>query len=298
MTKSGKLLARARLMEQNESLFRCPICHGEIKVDEGKSLLCTNAHRFDLAKQGYVNMLTAPSKTKYDKRMFDGRKMMNEAEFFEPMLSRVSEMICQWQEAASKPKVTLLDAGCGEGSHLASLQERVGRQVQADVLGVGIDISKEGVLMAAKNDDANLWCVADLAKCPFADGAFNVILSILSPSNYAEFERLLSDDGILIKVIPDKDYLTELRSVFYAESDRREYSNEQTIELFDHSFELLKQERVSYSVRLNPVQLEYLVHMTPLSWGAAEGQTEQALDLGISEITCDFTILVGRKKNK
>lgn len=296
MTKSGKLLTRARLMEQYEALFECPLCHSEIKVDEGKSLLCTNGHRFDLAKQGYVNMLTTPSKTKYDKRMFDGRKVMNEADFFEPMLNRLSEIVSQWQAVAHKPKVTLLDAGCGEGSHLSSLQEKVGRQVQADVLGVGIDISKEGVMMAARNDDANLWCVADLAKCPFADGAFHVILNILSPSNYSEFDRLLTDDGLLIKVIPDREYLTELRSVFYQEDDRREYSNEQTVELFDRSFELLEQERIRYSVRLNPVQLEHLVHMTPLSWGAADEQVRKVLEHNLQEITCDFTILVGRKK--
>lgn len=298
MTKSGKLLASARLMEQNEALFRCPVCHGEIKVDDGKSLLCMNAHRFDLAKQGYVNMLTTPSKTKYDKRMFDGRKMMNEAAFFEPMLARLSEIIGRSLEPAEDKRIFLLDAGSGEGSHLMTLREMVSRRIQAGVLGVGIDISKEGVLMAAKNDSSNLWCVADLAKCPFADKSFNVILNILSPSNYSEFDRLLADDGVLIKVIPDSEYLKELRSVFYEQDDRREYSNEQTIQLFDRSFELLDQERIRYSVPLNPVELEHLVYMTPLSWSAAEEQVQQVLDHNLHEITCDFTILVGRKKNK
>lgn len=298
MTKSGKLLASARLMEQNEALFRCPVCHGEIKVDDGKSLLCIHSHRFDLAKQGYVNMLTTPSKTKYDKRMFDGRKMMNEAAFFEPMLARLSEIIGRWQETNEDKKVILLDAGCGEGSHLTTLREMVSLHLQADVLGVGIDISKEGVLMAARNDSSNLWFVADLAKCPFADKSFNVILNILSPSNYAEFDRLLTEDGVLIKVIPDSEYLKELRSVFYEQDDRREYSNEQTVQLFDRSFELMDQERICYSVQLNPVELQHLVYMTPLTWSATEEQVQNVLDHDLREVTCDFTILVGRKKKK
>ena len=298
MTQSGKLLASARLMEQNEAVFRCPVCHGGMQVDEGKSLLCTNAHRFDLAKQGYVNMLTTPSKTKYDKRMFDGRKMMNEADFFEPLLERLSEIIGRQQTAVSDKGVLLLDAGCGEGSHLTALHTKVSRLVQKDVMGFGIDISKEGIQLAARDDGSNIWCVADLAKCPFADQSFHFILNILSPSNYAEFERLLTDNGLLIKVIPDSEYLKELRAVLYEQDERRAYSNEQTVELFDRSFELLGQERIQYTVSLDPVQLEHLVHMTPLSWGAAEEQVQQVLEHNLREITCDFSILLGRKKSK
>ncbi|WP_106768695.1 putative RNA methyltransferase [Paenibacillus faecalis] len=296
MTRSGKLLASARLMEQNKALFRCPICRDALGVDEVKSLLCVNGHRFDLAKQGYVNMLTNPSRTKYDKRMFEARKMINQASFFEPLLVRLSEIISERQESMGNDKVVLLDAGCGEGSHLSALREKVSSLLESDVLGIGIDISKEGVQMAARDDGSNLWCVADLAKCPFADQSFHVILNILSPSNYAEFERLLTDDGLLIKVVPDSEYLKELRSLLYTESERQAYSNEQTVELFKQSFELLHQERLQYKVHLDPVQLEHLVYMTPLSWGADEQQTRQVLSKHLNEISCDFLILIGRKK--
>ncbi|SMF89919.1 23S rRNA m(1)G-748 methyltransferase [Paenibacillus uliginis N3/975] len=296
MTRSGKLLASARLMEQNEALFRCPVCQGALRVDDGKSLLCVNLHRFDLAKQGYVNMLTNPSKTKYDRRMFDARKMINEASFFEPLLVRLSEIISRRQESVQDKEIVLLDAGCGEGSHLTALRKKTSSLVKEEVLGIGIDISKEGVQIAARDDGLNIWCVADLAKCPFADKSFNVILNILSPSNYAEFERLLTDDGILIKVIPDSEYLKELRTLLYRESERREYSNEQTVELFNRGFELLHQERLQYKVSLDPVQLEHLIYMTPLSWGAAEEQVRQVLNHDLSEISCDFSILIGRKK--
>nr|WP_261383929.1 hypothetical protein [Bacillus licheniformis] len=37
----------------------------------------------------------------------------------------------------------------------------------------------------------------------------------MSPSNYAEFERLLSDDGIVLKVIPRSGHLKELRRFLY-----------------------------------------------------------------------------------
>ncbi|KKO54096.1 putative RNA methyltransferase [Paenibacillus sp. DMB20] len=298
MTGGGKLTASARLMEQNERLFRCPICHGAMKVEEGKSLLCDAGHRFDLAKQGYANMLTHPSKTKYDRRMFDARRMMNEAAFFEPLLVRLSEIIARRLKTdVMAERVYMLDAGCGEGSHLTDLRRKVSRFGAEDVLGVGIDISKEGVQMAARDDRSNLWYVADLAKPPFSDKSFHFILNILSPSNYAEFGRLLTDDGVLLKVIPGSGYLKELRAKLYDRDDRRAYSNEQTVELFERHFELEAQETIAYTVGLSPEQLAHLVYMTPLSWGAEEEQILQMLnDHPITEMTCEFSILTGRKK--
>ncbi len=79
------------------------------------------------------------------------------------------------------------------------------------VLGVGLDLAKAGIVSATKQEREAIWCVADLAAAPFRNRSFDAILNILSPSNYAEFERLLSDDGIVLKVIPKSGYLKELR---------------------------------------------------------------------------------------
>ena len=51
---------------------------------------------------------------------------------------------------------------------------------------------------------------------------FDVILNILSPANYAEFTRLLKPDGLFVKVVPENDYLKELRNVFYDETERQQ----------------------------------------------------------------------------
>ncbi len=72
-----------------------------------------------------------------------------------------------------------------------------------------------GIVSAAKQEREAIWCVADLAAAPFRNRSFDAILNILSPSNYAEFERLLSDDGIVLKVIPRSGHLKELRRFLY-----------------------------------------------------------------------------------
>ena len=91
---------------------------------------------------------------------------------------------------------------------------------------MGIDISKEGITMASKAYFGIIWCVADLTNFPLMNEQFDVIINILSPSNYEEFARVLKDDGILIKVVPGNSYLKELRDIFYGEANKREYSNQ------------------------------------------------------------------------
>ncbi len=106
---------------------------------------------------------------------------------------------------------------CGEGSHLQRIIE--GSNIPAT--GIGLDISKDGILLASKRYENSIWIVGDLAKSPFGDQSFHIILNILSPSNYKEFKRLLVQDGLVIKVVPRPDYLKELREVLYDDMEKK-----------------------------------------------------------------------------
>ncbi|WHT49041.1 methyltransferase domain-containing protein [Sporosarcina thermotolerans] len=105
----------------------------------------------------------------------------------------------------------LLDAGCGEGSHLCAIHS----QLQIESVGIGIDLAKEGISAASKAYPGIIWSVADLAAMPFQDFQIDVILNVLSPANYAEFNRILKRGGIVVKVVPESGYLQELREAFY-----------------------------------------------------------------------------------
>jgi len=54
--------------------------------------------------------------------------------------------------------------------------------------------------------------VGDLRRLPFADGTFSAVLDVMTPANYDEFRRVLSPDGMLVKVYPGQDYLREIRA--------------------------------------------------------------------------------------
>lgn len=281
-------------------LLRCPVCHGVMDLKSGKSLFCPQGHTFDISKFGYINLLLRAVKTKYDRTLFRARKQLISAGKLEPLIKAITVgMINHLPDhflynKASEPNM-LLDAGCGEGSLLIQLQQQLVSLTRHEWCGVGLDISKEGILLAAKEDADNLWCVADLARMPFRSSSFPCVLNILSPSNYEEFHRLLTDDGIIIKVIPGSGYLQELRSRFYEHTAQQAYDNIRTIEHFSYHYHMIHEEKVSYTLQLNTEEMAHLVHMTPLTWGIAEHKLKEALKE--QSITFEYHILYGTKKN-
>ncbi|MCZ2259323.1 putative RNA methyltransferase [Sporosarcina sp. G11-34] len=290
MTLSKKMI-NALALEQHAQLFRCPICSSQMALVEYSRLVCTKNHSFDLSKNGYVNLAPQAHVTKYDKSLFEARKIVIDGGFFNPLLDYITESLAF--HFKGNEELALLDAGCGEGSHLSEILQ----QLPVDVIGIGIDLAKEGIATAAKEHPGNIWCVADLANCPFEDGAFDTILNILSPANYAEFTRLLKPDGLFIKVVPEKGYLKELRAIFYNDDTERQQDSEH-VNRFAEQFELMKTERITYEFQLDCDLLAPLIQMTPLSWGADQELVKAASSMDIPVITIDFTVMIGKRKTE
>jgi len=271
----SKRAAGAALINANIGLFACPICKESMQVYEQGRLTCSANHSFDIAKQGYVNMLTHSAASKYSKDLFESRKTIIDSGLYDPLEEKIAELIGEAK--------TVLDTGCGEGSHLARIM------TQKQGVGIGIDIAKEGILAAARHYPKQIWCVGDLAKSPFAKTSFDVILNILSPANYEEFKRLLTSNGCVVKVVPQSGYLQQIRSQLYADSAKETYSNAQTVERFRESFSHVTVERITYTVPLASVLVPALLEMTPMGW-----HKEQHAEVCVNEITIDVDVLVGR----
>lgn len=102
-------------------------------------------------------------------------------------------------------------------------------------------------------------------------------------------------DGLVIKIVPEQDYLKELREVFYEGSDKQIYSNSRTLSHFKEQFELLDVESIRYQVNLSEPLIEPLLGMTPLSWGTSKGRIARVLQMNLKQVTMDFKILIGKK---
>ena len=263
--------------------FACPICQENLTLLES-SLKCNNRHSFDLAKFGYVNLAPQIKQSaNYDKENFQNRQQILEAGFYQAILEVVSDLLSN-----SKNAKTILDIGCGEGFYSRKLQER-----HPDKTFYAFDISKDSVQIAAKSEPnwAVNWFVGDLARLPIKDASMDILLDIFSPANYGEFRRVLSKDGILIKVIPTENHLKEIRQKVQDQLTKKDYSNQDIKEHFQGHFTILSNQTASLTKTITADQLQSLLSMTPLLFHIDQTKIDWS---DLTEITIEAEILVGK----
>ena len=263
--------------------FACPICQENLTLVE-RSLKCNNRHSFDLAKFGYVNLAPQIKQSaNYDKENFQNRQQILEAGFYLAILEVVSDLLSN-----SKNAKTILDIGCGEGFYSRKLQER-----HPDKTFYAFDISKDSVQIAAKSEPnwAVNWFVGDLARLPIKDASMDILLDIFSPANYGEFRRVLSKDGILIKVIPTKNHLKEIRQKVQDQLTNKDYSNQDIKNHFQEHFTILSSQTASLTKTITVEQLQALLSMTPLLFHIDQTKIDWSQ---LTEITIEAEILVGK----
>ena len=263
--------------------FACPICQENLTLVES-SLKCNNRHSFDLAKFGYVNLAPQIKQSaNYDKENFQNRQEILESGFYQAILEVVSDLLSN-----SKNAKTILDIGCGEGFYSRKLQES-----HLDKTFYAFDISKDSVQIAAKSEPnwAVNWFVGDLARLPIKDASMDILLDIFSPANYGEFRRVLSKDGILIKVIPTKNHLKEIRQKVQDQLTNKDYSNQDIKNHFQEHFTILSSQTASLTKTITTEQLQALLSMTPLLFHVNQSKIDWS---DLTEITIEAEILVGK----
>lgn len=263
--------------------FACPICQENLTVVE-TSLKCSNRHSFDLAKFGYVNLAPQIKQSaNYDKENFQNRQQILEAGFYQAILKGISDLL------ATKPFTkTVLDIGCGEGFYSRKLQE-----VHPEKTFYAFDISKDSVQIAAKSEPnwAVNWFVGDLARLPIKDTSMDILLDIFSPANYGEFRRVLSKDGILIKVIPTENHLKEIRQLVQDQLTKKDYSNQDIKDHFQEHFSIQSSQSASLTKPITAEQRQALLSMTPLLFHVNQSKIDWSQ---LTEITIEAEILVGK----
>ena len=265
------------------SAFACPICQENLTLVES-SLKCENRHSFDLAKFGYVNLAPQIKQSaNYDKENFQNRQQILEAGFYQAILETISDIL-----AMNPSSKTVLDIGCGEGFYSRKLQES-----HSDKTFYAFDISKDSVQIAAKSEPnwAVNWFVGDLARLPIKDASMDMLLDIFSPANYGEFRRVLSQNGILIKVIPTENHLKEIRQIVQDHLTNKDYSNLDIKEHFQEHFSIQSRQTASLTKLITTEQRQALLSMTPLLFHVDQSK----IDWGqLTEITIEAEILVGK----
>ena len=255
----------------------------------GPAWRCASGHSFDVASQGYTNLLPVQHKRSRDpgdsKEMIAARRRFLTAGFYQPIAAAVSRAVLA--DLPAHASISCLDAGCGEGYYLRELATVVPEEQSLALLG--LDISKWAVLSAAKQDQRPNWVVGSNANLPVLPGTLDRVLCMFGFPVYAEFARVLKPGGRLLQVDAGPDHLRELREIIYPS-----LKPERTAEMHTPAgFSRLPTETVRFSIELtNTGQIADLLAMTPHLYRAkAEGRAEvaalTALSLSVDvRLTC------------
>lgn len=276
--------------------YQCPLCRCPLRrVD--RSFSCQNNHQFDVAKEGYVNLM--PVQHKGSKHPGDNREMMQarrrflESGPYEPLRQAVVE-VCQEAlpaDGRAEQGVTLLDIGCGEGYYTSGLAEHYVGGGEAGCSQVyGLDISKVAVRYAAKRYPQGQFCVGSSHRLPFADGGLDGVVRIYAPCHAQELARCVTPGGILLTVTPAARHLYQLRALVY---EQVRLHDEQPEELV--GFALEKERTLSYVLSLGSEQALDLLHMTPFGWKANADVIGDLEEMDFFACEADFIIRIYRK---
>ena len=250
----------------------CPIC-GERLQREGKTLRCGRSHSFDIARQGYVNLL--PVQQKHSLHPGDTREqVLSRRSFLEsgayaPIVRAVCEAA---REAGAHGSV--LDVGCGEGYY----GTRVAETLESEL--VGLDISKEAVRCAAAKYKGATWICGTASHLPVADHSAGVLMSMFALTMPEEFHRVMAADGVFIQVLAAQDHLMGLKSVIYPEILLKDKDSVPELP----GFRLEKSRALSFEFTAEGEQIENLLSMTPHFWRiSAEGAARLAQTRTLSD---------------
>lgn len=273
-----------------ESLFCCPICGGKLEREEG-SYLCPKGHSFDVAREGYVNLLPANRKHAKspgdDKEMVKARTRFLEGGWYGPLRAELGRLTEQYAPEGG----SLLDAGCGEGYYTETLS-----QVMAAKGGsvAGVDLSKPSVKWAAKRCPEAEFAVSSVYHLPLKDRSVDVVADCFSPLAIEEFHRVLKPGGTFIYVVPGPRHLWEMKEILY----EKPYENAEKQECYE-GFEYLEICPVEHRFTLNLGEdIRALFQMTPYAWKSPKLGVQRLWGREQLNLTAQFRIHVFREVEK
>lgn len=194
--------------------LRCPVCGDPLgQATDTSALRCPRRHSFDIARQGYVNLLTGRAPHVGDTPdMVTARADFQAAGHYDVISAALAAAATEAVARLAPPTPDVgayplvVDAGAGTGRYLGAVLAAL-----PDAVGLALDVSKPALRRAARAHPRAAAALADTwQRLPLADASTAVLLNVFAPRNGAEFHRVLDPAGTLLVVTPDTDHLAEL----------------------------------------------------------------------------------------
>ncbi|MBP2279780.1 23S rRNA (guanine745-N1)-methyltransferase [Psychrobacter sp. PL19] len=299
------------------SLFICPICQSPLQPAadtwrcDGSLHPKQTCHPFDVARQGYVNLLPVQQKKSKNpgdsQDSIEARQRFLAAGYYQPLQNLVcqqmAQLLAQGKTATNNdehgkndtPETCWLDIGCGEGYYTQAMAQ-IGSEVSVGIDElIAADISKSALIELARASKVTnrLWyqreneqaiglsktaaiypLVTSAAHLPLRAHSMTGISSIFSPILPEAFAEVLQEGGYLVIAKPDMGHLATLREVLF--DSVREHDSEKFLPTLAPYFILVDTHHISSKLSLSAEALADLLTMTPYAY-RARAENRQAL---------------------
>ena len=252
----------------------CPVCGGQLNRETGL-VRCEKGHCFDLAKEGYVNLLRTNKKgdligdDKFSAR--SRRDFLNKGYY-----ASLKDELCR---IFAEKQGSVLDICCGEGYYTSALGGNPNLQVY------GFDISREMVRLAAKRGNGTYF-VANMASIPVADGSMDYCIHLFAPFNETSFSKVLKPGGVLYTVVPGRHHLWGMKQALY----ETPYENDEKLPETTTLQKISVQKVIAKIDLATKEDIQAVFRMTPYYFHTSEADKQKLLAYQQLDTPIEFVI--------
>jgi 23S rRNA (guanine745-N1)-methyltransferase len=237
--------------------WTCPVCRSHLSLDaDRRRWACPLGHSFDVAREGYVNLLLAGQRRRRQPgdspEMVKARKRFLASGAYDPLTTVLAQVVADEQPAL------VLDVGCGEGRHT--------RGVTAPMV-LGVDVAKPAIVEASRAHQGGWYAVASAEDLPLGTATVDLALDVFGPVAPIELARVIRPGGTVVAAHPGPTHLEGLRSLVYGAG--RPHEVKPPFRDAPEWFTAAGTEVVTFPFTASdPAQLNDLFAMTPYWWQA------------------------------
>lgn len=266
-------------------ILTCPVCKNGVAVESGTLCCLGGKHRFDVAREGYVNLAVGHAPGGDSRQAIAARTSFLQKGYYAPAASALEQAVLDYLPEGA----TLIDAGCGQGYY-------TGRIAAKGYRTLGVDLSKFGCARAAKDAslaglDAAAYAVASVYTMPVCDASVDGVLNVFAPCAEQEYARVLKDGGYLFLLGAGPQHLMGLKRAMYENT----YQNAERADL-PAALDLIETRSVRFEITVEGQNdIEALFSMTPYYWRTSEADKAKLAQLDTLTTEVDMLLYIYRK---
>lgn len=236
-------------------------------------MICEKHHTFDFNKSGYL-YLYQTNKANHG----DNQEMVQARTDF--LSTGAYAFLKEELVRHTHEEDIVADLACGEGYYTCCLS---GKEKY------GLDLSKEALRHAARQDKTTQYILSSIFELPFEDNSVDTVITCFAPVSSLEIPRVLKQGGTFTLVTPGPEHLFELKQAIYDNP----YKN--IVKDIDIPLQLIEEKTIEHRFTADTSALLSLFKMTPYAYKTGKQGMEKIQSLSSLNVTAQFVVRTYQK---